>query len=306
MTKTNEPLNPHASHDWYEFKIQVSAKLKDILTETLFEIGAEGVNESLSDPQLLQAYVPAALKTSVAEQLHHFVHQLQLKYPELPPVQIQILPVPDENWAETYKKYYVAQPLTELFFLRPRWDRTTPIPSHMIPIFMDPGQAFGTGLHPSTRLCLKTIESQILQNTQRDHMLCLDVGTGSGILALAAHHLGVKKVIAIDNDPTAVEVAQENILFNQVHEIDLSTTDIRNIPPSFDLVISNILLETHRELCSEYTRLVKEGGLLLLSGLLGHQKKQLFDFILPQGFIFLESRNHQEWACYLFVRRDPS
>ena len=73
---------------------------------------------------------------------------------------------------------------------------------------------------------------------------------------------------------------------------------------SFDFIISNILLDTHRELASNYARLLVPGGLLLLSGLLGHQKKELFEFILPLGFVSLESKNYQEWASYLFVKRE--
>jgi ribosomal protein L11 methyltransferase len=195
--------------------------------------------------------------------------------------------------------------LTDLFFLRPQWDSITPIPKGMIPIVMDPGQAFGTGLHPSTRLCIKTLQSHLLDNIHREQVNCLDVGTGTGILAFVAYHLGVQKVVGIDNDPVAVEVAIENMGLNQIQGVELSTTPIQNIAPYFEFVISNILLETHRELANEYRRLIPQGGLLLLSGLLGYQRKELLEFILPLGFTVLESKNFQEWASFLFVRRDP-
>jgi ribosomal protein L11 methyltransferase len=303
MVKTAESSNDMPSQ-WYQLTIQIPPKVKDVFSERLFELGVEGINENLDHPNVLQAYVEAELKDLVVKKIEECWIEFQTQFPKFEKLQIQIDAVPDENWAESYKKYYYAQKLTDLFFLRPKWDLETPIPSGMIPIFMDPGQAFGTGLHPSTRLCLKTIQSQILEHLKRNQLRCLDVGTGTGILALAAFHLGVHQVVGIDNDPVAVEVAKENMQLNQVEQIDLSTEDIRKLQPSFDFVISNILLETHRELAKEYARLLPPGGLLLLSGLLGHQKKELFDFILPLGFTLLECKNFQEWASFLFVRRD--
>jgi ribosomal protein L11 methyltransferase len=290
---------------WFEISFVVTEESKDLISEKLFELGVEGVNENVNQPNLLHVYVSSELKESVVNQLKEKWVEWQKKYPQLPHLKINIDRVPDENWAESYKKHYTAQPLTDLFFLKPEWDKQTTIPPGMIPIIMDPGQAFGTGLHPSTRLCLKTIQSQVLDSISREKLKCLDVGTGSGILALAAFHLGVQSVIGIDNDPVAIEVAKQNMQLNGVLAIDLSTKDISKLAPHFDFVISNILLETHRELSQDYARLVPQGGLILLSGLLGYQRKELLEFILPLGFVILESKNFQEWASFLFLRRDP-
>lgn len=292
------------SASWYEFKITVPSEIKEWVSERLFEVGAEGINENVSNPNLLQAYFPEDRKDFAARALADFWASQKSLFPNLPEMNLIITEVPKENWAETYKKYYVAQFLTDLFFLRPKWDNETKIPSGMIPIFMDPGQAFGTGLHPSTRLCIRTLQSQILNNINKKQINCLDVGTGTGILALAAYHLGVKKVVGVDNDPVAIEVAKENMELNKVSAVELSTTDISDLSAPFEFLISNILLETHRELSAEYARLVPQGGLLLLSGLLGHQKQELFELLTPLGFTPLEARNFQEWASFLFVRRD--
>ncbi len=292
------------SNAWYELRIQVTPETKESITDYLFGIGVEAVNESLTQPSLLQVYVSAEARDNVIQQLKDFWPSLVQQHPTLSSLSINAVEIPDENWAEEYKKYYTAQPLTDLFFLRPEWDKTTPIPNGMIPVVMDPGQAFGTGLHPSTKLCLKTIQSQILESTQREKLKCLDVGTGTGILALAAYHLGTERVVGIDNDPIAIEVAKQNMILNGVQGIQLSTQDIKSLKTQFDFVISNILLETHRELSREYARLIPQGGLLLLSGLLGYQKLELFSFILPLGFSVLECKNYQEWASFLFVRRD--
>lgn len=288
---------------WFEFKINTPSDWKELLSEKLFEMGAQAVNETLSNPNQLQAYFSEDQKDQALGEIEKYSEFLKAQNPKLSSIQVQIIPVAEENWAETYKKYYTAQHLTDLFFLRPKWDNTTPIPSGMIPIFMDPGQAFGTGLHPSTRLCLKTLQTQITESLDKSKMRCLDVGTGSGILALAIYHLGVKEVVGVDNDPVAIEVAKENMALNSVTKIDLSTVDIRKLKGPFDVLVSNILLETHRELAPEYLRLLPQGGLLLLSGLLGYQKNELFNFLLPMGFALLESRNFQEWASFLFIRR---
>lgn len=292
------------SSKWYEFRIVISPEVKASFSDFLFDIGAQGINENVDFPNSLQAYFSAEKKRSAEAQILEFGKSLKKSHPNLPELKLEISSVPEENWAETYKKYYVAQYLTDLFFLRPKWDQETAIPTGMIPIIMDPGQAFGTGLHPSTRLCLKILQSQILENIEKENLRCLDVGTGSGILALAAYHLGVKEVFGIDNDPIAIEVAKENMLHNKAIGIELSTADIRELKAPFEFVISNILLETHRELSGNYERLVPTGGLLLLSGLLGYQKLDLLKFMTPLGFVLLESRYFQEWACFLFVKRE--
>lgn len=292
------------SSSWYEILIEVTSDTKELISERLFEIGAEGVNENVNKPNLLQVFFRADVKDSALLALKKEWNLWKEKFQNLPDFKVVPTQVRDENWSEAYKKYYVAQPLTDLFFLRPKWDTKTLIPNGMIPIVMDPGQAFGTGLHPSTKMCIKTIQSHILENINKDCLKCLDVGTGTGILALAAYHLGVKQVEGIDNDPVAVQVAQENMEINCVKGIDLSSKDIRELTPTYDFIISNILLETHRELSAEYSRLISLGGLLLLSGLLGHQKRELFDFILPLGFVNLESKNYQEWASFLFIKRE--
>ena len=292
------------SANWYEVTIAVTTEVKELITNHLFEVGAGGVNENVANPNLLQAYFPEEQKDQAIKDIHSYWMTLQENFTSLPSIQITLIQVAEENWAETYKQYYLAQKLTDLFFLRPKWDTTTPIPLGMIPIFMEPGQAFGTGLHPSTKLCLKALQSEILHSTRKDKLRCLDVGTGTGILALAAYHLGVKQIIGIDNDSVAVEVAKENMELNKASEIEMSEMDIRTLKPSFDFVISNILLETLRELATEYARLIPLGGSLLLSGLLGYQKRELCEFINPTGFVLLESRNFQEWASFLFLRRD--
>ncbi|NBY18927.1 50S ribosomal protein L11 methyltransferase [bacterium] len=288
---------------WYEFRLSVNPELKEILSDKLFELGAEAVNENVDSPNELQSYFPAEQKLMAEEKIAEFWSVLKTNNPNLIPLLIQVLEVPDENWSESYKKFYYAQHLTDLFFLKPKWDNQTAIPLGSIPIIMDPGQAFGTGLHPSTRLCLRTLQSQILDNTRREQLKCLDVGTGTGILALAAYHLGVQQVVAVDNDPIAVEVAKENFELNNIGKIEVSTTDIKQLTGPFDFVISNILLETHRELSNDYSRLVPEGGLLLLSGLLGYQIREVFQLMGPKGFINIERRNYQEWASLLFIKR---
>lgn len=288
---------------WHEFKVSVTPALKEIIIEKLFELGAEAVNENVDTPNVVQAYFPAEKSSEAEKKIYEVWGDYQSLYGKVPDLFLRITEVPDDNWSESYKKYYYAQFLTDLFFLRPKWDIETPIPKGTIPIIMDPGQAFGTGLHPSTRLCLRTLQSQILDNSRRDQIQCIDVGTGSGILALAAFHLGVKKVVAIDNDPIAVQVAKENFELNNVDSIEVSDIALSNIKGSYEFIISNILLETHRVLASEYSRLIAPGGLLLLSGLLGYQRQEVLEIMRSNDFVNIESRNYQEWASFLFVKR---
>src|SRR5262249_1404863 len=148
-----------------------------------------------------------------------------------------------------------------------------------------PGRAFGTGLHQSTRLALWLMEEYLAENPASFHRV-LDVGTGSGILAMAARKLGAKEVFGTDIDPEAIEVALENAIPNNVTDIHYSTKSLESFPErEFQLVISNILLRTHVELLTGYSRLVQYGGVLILSGLLTDQVLSIESQLRAQGFV---------------------
>jgi ribosomal protein L11 methyltransferase len=292
------------AQDWFQIKLSVHEEsLKEALLNFLFEQGALGVCE-LEKPGFYLVSFEKKKEVLVCRALSSYLAVLKESDPEAE-IQWEISPVDDDNWAEKYKEFYKAQKLTDRFFLRPRWDLETPIPSGMFPVYLDPGQAFGTGLHPSTRLSIKLLEDVAQLYPSTEPLSVLDVGTGTGILAIAAHHLGFGNVMAIDNDPDAVRVAKENLIFNQTPKVLASEIPIEQLIAPFDIIVANILLETHLLLFSHYQRLLKPGGLLILAGLLGGQIQMIEGVFQINGFTPQQKYWLQEWAACSYTHRDP-
>ena len=174
--------------------------------------------------------------------------------------------VPDEDWGESWKKGLGPLAVGRAF-VRPSWV-DAPVPPGMAEIVLDPGMAFGTGTHPTTALCLAAL-SQLL--AARPGASVLDVGTGSGLLAIAARKLGAGRVAANDVDPVAVEVARENAERNGA-ALELTAAPIEAIDGPFDLVVANILANTLVELAPAIAARVVPGGRVLLAGILVPQE----------------------------------
>ena len=129
----------------------------------------------------------------------------------------------------------------------------------------------------------------------------LDVGTGSGILGIAARKLGASPVLGVDNDPVAVEVSSENILLNQVDNMTVSTTPIGELRGKYGLIVANILLATHQELIKDYTRLIQPGGCLILSGLLAENSADVADLLKRNQWRADVWESAQDWVAVLAV-----
>lgn len=282
---------------WLEIQVEVSEPLKEPVINRLFELGAEGVNES---DDSVRAYFEEKKRTEVTTQMGTFLDSLAEMHPTLPRPRLLVLSVENQNWADRYKEFYYAQKLTHTFFLRPAWDTTTPIPDGMIPITMDPGQAFGTGLHPSTTLSLKLLEHTLNEESSPGALKLLDVGTGTGILAIGAAKLGVGDITAIDIDPIAVATAEENARVNGCPSIKISSAPLAEMTGPYAIILSNILLETHRALAPEYHRLLRPAGHIVLSGLLAPQRDEIEEIMQRQGFTLEGTESSQEWMAFVF------
>ncbi len=294
-------------NEWIEVRLEVDEELRESVSNRLFEIGAEGVSE-IKDKgvDLYQVYFPKNLESEVIAQLKDYQTALKALFPKNKEITFQIFEVPEDNWSDKYKEFYKAQKLTQLFFLKPAWDKETLVPHGMIPIVMDPGQAFGTGLHPSTRMCVHMLEHSVRVYRFPEKLKVIDVGTGTGILAMIASHLGVGSIDAIDNDEDAVITAKENLDLNNCSTVRISDKPLGSYTEKFDIIVSNILLDTHRLLAADYARLLKDGGELILSGLLAYQKRELESFLLPLGFVPIGACNFQEWAAFSYTCRPQS
>jgi ribosomal protein L11 methyltransferase len=180
------------------------------------------------------------------------------------------------DWFDSLKQHFGVLEIGEKFIIKPSWICQTIPPSTRTIIELDPGEAFGTGLHPTTRLCLLRLEKHL-----RPGMAVFDLGTGSGILAIAAAKLGASSVLAIDIDSVAVKVAKGNVQANgvdsniQVKRGTLSQRLRRENKEKFDLAVANITARTISDLSPGLARILKEGGLLIVSGIQANAADQV-------------------------------
>ncbi|MBI4405498.1 MAG: 50S ribosomal protein L11 methyltransferase [Deltaproteobacteria bacterium] len=287
---------------WIEITLHAPVELQEAVTSRLFDLGAEGVCE---EGRAIRGYFRQPLAPNLFSELRIYLAAVGALFPNLPKVEASLNEIPDSNWAENWKRSYKAQKLSHVFFLKPAWDTTTKVPEEMIPIIMEPGQAFGTGLHASTRLCIRLIEHIVEFFPSSADLSVLDVGTGSGILSIVAARLGVRKVIATDIDPQAVETAVANLERNDCSWVQVKSESIEKMQGSFDIIVANILLETHLQLANDYKRLLNPRGYLVISGLLSGQREPLVQHFAPLGLGEELSELMQEWEAVALTHRRP-
>jgi len=210
----------------------------------------------------------------------------------------EVAEVPDQDWGEAWKRGLT--PLTiGRAFVRPSWI-DAPTPPGMVEIVLDPGMAFGTGTHPTTSLCLAGLSDLL---AARPGASVLDVGTGSGLLAIAASKLGAGRVAGNDNDPIAVRVARENAALNGV-ALELDERPVQLQPGPFDVVLANILANTLVELAPAITAQLAPGGVVLLSGILTPQEEEVRAAYLAAGLRPHPGgdRRQGEWSLLAMAR----
>lgn len=209
----------------------------------------------------------------------------------------QILQQETENtdWENEWKKYYHPIAAGERLVIVPAWQDYDPAAEEVI-VRIDPGLAFGTGTHESTRLCLGLIEQYL-----RAGDAVLDVGTGSGILAIAAKKLGAAQVRGLDIDPVAVRSAGENALMNGV-EIEFETAEIAGEKGSFQLIVANIVADVILSIAPDAFKRLSPGGLLIASGIIREREGEVAEALRAVGFTQVESRAEGEWCALCFTK----
>jgi len=216
--------------------------------------------------------------------------------------------VRQEDWAYSWKKYFKPFRVGESLVVKPTWEEYVAGEGDLI-LEIDPGMAFGTGSHESTKLCLEAIEGICRRRGEYgaieypEAASCLDVGTGSGILAIGALKLGIPVALGIDIDPDAVAVAADNAAINGVADrMTTTTTKLECVAGTFDVVVANILAEDLVRMASSLIARMAPGGFLILSGILTEKEPlvvegfSLFDLALPR-----RSREG-EWICLIYRR----
>lgn len=218
----------------------------------------------------------------------------------------------DDAWAHAWRQYFKPQKLGRRLWVVPSWESKFEPPTGSLALHIDPGMAFGTGQHATTSLCMRALESHmdVLDGAARRGLTLLDVGCGSGILAMTALVLGVPKVTAIDVDPLAEEATKENLQRMQLEaRAEVSLTPIEQVAGVYPLVTANILAPTLIAMVQPLAARVARGGLLILSGILATQAEEVLAAYVrlpahPQlGSFALHKRHQHEGWVALVLRR---
>jgi ribosomal protein L11 methyltransferase len=229
----------------------------------------------------------------------------------------------EEDWANAWKEFYQVHRLGKRTVIKPPWQAYEPEPDDII-IEIDPGMAFGTGLHPTTRLCLLFLED-ILPPLAHENIKAVDVGTGSGILAIAAAKLGAGLVVGVDTDQVAVQAAAENVARNNLSDkiilargslaVELGGTanggfysfpeEDQQTPPElaqhlpFRLVIANIIARVLIFLAPHFAGALEQGGMLVSSGIISEKADEVTAAFEAAGLKVEERRQEGDWVALL-------
>ncbi len=196
---------------------------------------------------------------------------------------------PQQDWSNEWKSLIKSVHVGRLW-VGPPWDKAN-APPGTVQLVIEPKMAFGTGDHPTTSLCLAAVDAYMAEHPGAS---VLDVGTGTGVLAIAAKKLGAGRTVATDNDPVSVELAQENQVENGTPDIEVSGKELTLVEGTFDLVLANILANTLIELAPLIVEKVKDR--LVLAGVLAHQRADVEAAYRNLGLTVLPGATHNEWV----------
>jgi ribosomal protein L11 methyltransferase len=288
--------------EWLEVSVMVENEAAEVVAEVLsryahrgvaIEAGPEGWN---AGPVVVRAYL------SIDDQLGAKKRRIEQAIWHLG--QIRPVPAPtfrtvaEVDWAEAWKERLDVLRIGQHIVIRPSWRVYAPEPEDVV-IELDPGMAFGTGLHPTTQMCLAALE-----DLNRPGASVLDMGTGSGILAIAGAKLGAERVLAVDNDPVAVKTARDNVAANGVQDIvRVARGSLADVSGSYDLVVVNILAKVIVEMAhAGLATRVRAGGALIAAGIIDDQSAKVVAALEQNGLSLVEQRQVEDWVCLLAQR----
>ncbi|MEH7298678.1 MULTISPECIES: 50S ribosomal protein L11 methyltransferase [Neobacillus] len=310
---------------WSEISIHTTNEAIEPISHILHEAGASGV--VIEDPfeltkeredqfgeiyqlnpddypeegVIVKAYLPVnSFLGETVDAIKESINNLIIYNIDIGLNKVTISEVNEEEWATAWKKYYNPVKISEKFTIVPTWEEYTPVSSDELIIELDPGMAFGTGTHPTTVMCIQAIERTVKPGDR-----VIDVGTGSGVLSIAAAMLGAEDVRAFDLDEVAVTQARLNIKLNKVHP--LVTISQNNLldnveEDSADVIVANILAEVILRFTDDAARVIKPGGAFITSGIIKQKKDQVKEALVNSGFEILETILMEDWVAIIAKR----
>jgi ribosomal protein L11 methyltransferase len=285
-----------------KLSIEADAQLADTLSDHLvgmyeaaveFVVDQQGVNTVVHGFLQMTAYSDEK-RMILEQQVAAYAQELADIFQVAQPL-VRSEVVVDQDWSQKWKEHFKPFEIIPHLMIAPSWEPCEPPVGSRV-IVMDPGMAFGTGHHATTRLCLQMLQEMVLKNPGCN---VLDVGTGTGILGMAASLFGASEVMGIDNDQDAVTAARENVRKNHLEEkVNISGRNLGEIEQRYQLVIANIVHDVLAALAEDLARVTKPGGTLLLSGLIhGEQTESIAHCFQAKGFTLVEQRREREWGA---------
>ncbi|MGC4375977.1 50S ribosomal protein L11 methyltransferase [Fictibacillus sp. Mic-4] len=306
---------------WSEISIHTTQEAVEPVSNILHEAGASGV--VIEDPQdlvkdresvfgeiyqldpndypeegvIVKAYLPVtSFLGETVEEIKASINNLVLYDIDLGFNKVTISEVNEEEWATAWKKYYKPVKISEKITITPTWEDYTPVSSDEVIIELDPGMAFGTGTHPTTVMCLQAIEKYI-----KNGDTVIDVGTGSGVLSIAAANLGASNVKAYDLDEVAVNSARLNVKLNKAQDrVEVGQNNLlNNIDGPVDMIVGNLLAEIILRFVQDAARVLKKGGLFITSGIIQGKKHEVREELINSGFSIVETLEMEDWVAFI-------
>lgn len=316
MSESVNAATREPERQWLELAVEADAEAVEAVSELFARYGfnegvaidepyvQDGDGDNLeidtSRPFSVRTYIAAAdveegALDEIREALWHLGHLRSIGT-------LAVSTIQEEDWANAWKEHYPVHRIGRRVVIRPPWLTYEPAADDVV-VELDPGMAFGTGLHPSTRLSMVGLESVMFPGAT-----VLDVGTGSGILAIAAVKLGAERVDAVDVEPVAVRVAVENAERNGVgSRIDVREGGVGPDSPfngSYDIVLANIIARILIELADGLAAATRPGGTLMLAGIIESREREVEAAFRARGFQPLERRQEDDWLS-LVMRASP-
>jgi len=280
---------------FWQLTLPASADNSDALTNFLWELGALGVVEEEIPglpPRLRAFFAESMSSTRLLAAVQDYQASLRSLGFAVESHATEITPLLDEAWASAWQQSFPAREVGRRLLVLPPWIEPPP-GSDRSTVIIEPGRAFGTGHHGTTEGCLVLLEEALAATPNAS---TLDIGTGTGILAVAALKLGAPTVLAIDVDPDAVSATQVNAGRNGCAGLTVRLAEPREVTGRFPLVLANLLTHTHLALASQYARLVAPGGSLVLGGMLQDEDGRVSLALAAAGFTTRSRLALEGWA----------
>lgn len=270
----------------------------------------ENLQEKLEGLSQIKLYLEAdGTEQAQLSKLHKVLDSLKKRIPEKKrgSLEVSVEKMPETNWEESWKDNYPPQLIGEKLIVLPCWNPDDT--QGRIPVILDPGLTFGTGAHPSTQMCM-----EFMEETMEPGCKVIDLGSGSGILSIAALRLGAKTAVGVDIDPKAEDIARENAAYNdfgpdRFNACTGNVSEDREMMESlagegYDLVLVNIVADVIISLAPVLTRFMKKDAMVICSGILDVREEEVTAALESHGLRIVQRKAKEDWRCLRAVRRD--